>query len=314
MSPDRTGAHTGTVRKATRTPAAEAGIERKRARQSGELATPEAVDLWSERLRGDLTSALDGLVAAGHTLKACRLALGRTGYVEVLERARMSEGTASRLCKVGGFVESVSHRERAYLPASWGTLYELALLPVPVRLAALKAGTISPEMTRADATRLRPRKPDPFAWLEESAKASLTAKRAKEDPDYKARQKVQKLLDKAKDPAATAPEAATYLSKAASIIGGQASRLLAPRRHGRLRHVPLAFTRAAEIVGDAADALAVEAENAAKVGAAPAITRAEADIMAHALRPLLDALHAIEDRVQAAARRGDQAEEEAGAA
>jgi hypothetical protein len=42
------------------------------------------------------------------------------------------------------------------LPASWGTLYELTKLDDEQIIAGMKAGEINPDMTRAQASSLRP--------------------------------------------------------------------------------------------------------------------------------------------------------------
>ncbi len=68
----------------------------------------------------------------------------------VVEDLPFGERTAQRLMVIAQHPALTKATHVSLLPPSWGTLYELTKLPLPVLEEALAGGKVSPEMERGD--------------------------------------------------------------------------------------------------------------------------------------------------------------------
>jgi hypothetical protein len=112
-------------------------------------------DEWAELIRGDLSHALEGIIAAGAHLEQAKYQLGHGRFLPLLQSLGMHERTAERLMKIANNVVLANPTHGSKLPMSMRTLYELATLPPRLLEARIIDGTITPEIERKDVERLK---------------------------------------------------------------------------------------------------------------------------------------------------------------
>ncbi len=120
------------------------------------LMAPRTLDDWAELVRGDLTGAVEGLVAAGRHLTEAKAQHPGT-FVAWLESGAVGIGPrhAQRLMVIAGAVSELDATHCVALPAGDSTaLYELARLDPTDLEAAIGAGQVTPDMSRKDAKAL----------------------------------------------------------------------------------------------------------------------------------------------------------------
>lgn len=120
-------------------------------------------DYWAPRINAEWRKSVEGIVGVGRQLIAAKEACEHgeflrlfKGHAEaVSDPVPFTESTGRMLMAVASN-EVISDREFVHdLPQSWGTLYELTKLDDEQIVAGIKAGEITAEMTRAQASALR---------------------------------------------------------------------------------------------------------------------------------------------------------------
>jgi len=120
-------------------------------------------DYWAPRINAEWRKSVEGIVGVGRQLIAAKEACEHgeflrlfKGHAEaVIDPVPFTESTGRMLMTVASN-EVISDREFVHdLPQSWGTLYELTKLADEQIVAGIKAGEITPDMTRAEASALR---------------------------------------------------------------------------------------------------------------------------------------------------------------
>ncbi len=122
------------------------------------LAKPRILTTRAEfvaDIRREWTNALEATVAVGRRLNEAKEALPHGEYeAMVTNDLPFSTSTARKLREIAAFVdEGKVPLDR--LPEAMGTLYAIATLPEETRQQALDAGTIHPEVTRAEVAALK---------------------------------------------------------------------------------------------------------------------------------------------------------------
>jgi hypothetical protein len=112
-------------------------------------------DEWVELIRGDLSRAVEGIIAAGEHLEQAKYQLGHGRFLPLLKSIGLHERTAERLMKIANNVVLANPTHGSRLPTSMRTLYELATLPSKLLEAKLSDGTITPDIERKDVERLK---------------------------------------------------------------------------------------------------------------------------------------------------------------
>lgn len=111
---------------------------------------------WSERIREAWGHALGAVLEVGRMVAEAKAGL-QHGEFEAMIREDLpfSAATARKLMAIAADERLANRSHVNVLPVSWGTLYELAQLGDEAFEDALGAGRIRPDMTRAEATRIR---------------------------------------------------------------------------------------------------------------------------------------------------------------
>ena len=110
---------------------------------------------WAERIRAEMAKGVEAVIATGRALIECKAALPHGEFLEALALAGMDRRESDRFMAVAGH-PLISNRGRApYLPGAYTTLYELSRLEPEALEEAIEEGKVTPDMTRADARRLR---------------------------------------------------------------------------------------------------------------------------------------------------------------
>lgn len=137
-------------------------------------------DYWAPRINAEWRKSVEGILNVGRQLIAAKEACEHGEFLRlfkghenaVSEPVPFTESTGRMLMAVASN-EVISNREFVHdLPQSWGTLYELTKLDDEQIVAGIKAGEITPDMTRAEASALRS---DPVAKPEQPAHEEMAA-------------------------------------------------------------------------------------------------------------------------------------------
>jgi hypothetical protein len=141
---------------------ATAGTRRGRGKPA--LAGGVSADQWAAIITKEVGAAVRQIIEVGACLFQAKLELPHG------EWARMFKGrpnavarpvpftvrTAQMFMKIAEHPILSDAKHVSRLPASWGTLYQLATLPEPILQAALTDGRVHPGMDRSHARALRP--------------------------------------------------------------------------------------------------------------------------------------------------------------
>jgi len=117
--------------------------------------TPRSIDEWARIITGDLTRAVEGIIAAGRHLQEAKAEVDHGDWLPLLERLKIGERTAQMLMKVAANEALADPNHWFGLPTSWRTLSELATVPPDILEARITDGTITPTFTREDAVALK---------------------------------------------------------------------------------------------------------------------------------------------------------------
>lgn len=143
------------------------------------MAEP-CVDLrsvWAVRIREAYGQTVEAVFQVGRELLQAKQALPHGEFMRMVEKELpFSADTAQRYMAISSASHLQIPRIARHLPSSWYTLHVLQRLDVSTFDAAVTAGKIHPEMTRADAEALLPPKPlAPVVPLTEAQRASYDA-------------------------------------------------------------------------------------------------------------------------------------------
>lgn len=119
-------------------------------------------DYWAPRINAEWRKSVEGILNVGRQLisakEACehgeflRLFKGHDNAVS--EPVPFGADAAQQLMKVASHSVISNTEFVRHLPQSWGTLYELTKLDDDTLIAGIKAGEITPDMTRSQAAAL----------------------------------------------------------------------------------------------------------------------------------------------------------------
>ena len=120
-------------------------------------------DYWALRINAEWRKSVEGILNVGRQLIAAKEACEHGEFLRlfkghenaVSEPVPFSANTAEILMKVSGHPVLAKSEFVQTLPQSWGTLYELTKLDDEQIVAGIKAGEITPDITRAEAVALR---------------------------------------------------------------------------------------------------------------------------------------------------------------
>jgi N6-adenosine-specific RNA methylase IME4 len=112
--------------------------------------------VYAERICVAWQSSIVGIIECGKILSEAKAALPHGQFIEMVENdLPFKRRTAHRLMAVAQDSRLSDGTHVSFLPASWGTLYELTKLSDEQFEAALSDGIINPEMERGEVSDLR---------------------------------------------------------------------------------------------------------------------------------------------------------------
>jgi hypothetical protein len=120
-------------------------------------------DYWAPRINAEWRKSVEGILNVGRKLIAAKEACEYGEFLRmfkghenaVCDPVPFSVSSADKLMSVASCEAFTDSELVPNLPQSWGTLYELTKLDDEQIVAGIKAGEITPEMTRAEASALR---------------------------------------------------------------------------------------------------------------------------------------------------------------
>jgi len=120
-------------------------------------------EYWAPRINAEWRKSVEGILNVGRQLIAAKescehgefLRLFKGHENAVSDPVPFGEDAAQQLMKVASNPVISNTEFVRHLPQSWGTLYELTKLDDEQIVAGIKAGEITPDMTRAEASALR---------------------------------------------------------------------------------------------------------------------------------------------------------------
>ncbi|MDO3331571.1 hypothetical protein [Mycobacteroides abscessus] len=108
-------------------------------------------DEWATVIKADLSSAVEGIVAAGQHLIAAKADVQHGQWLPLLKAIGISDSYARKLMTVAGNL-AISNRSHGNdLPSAFRPLYELSRLPAEEIEDHIESGVITPDMTTAQA-------------------------------------------------------------------------------------------------------------------------------------------------------------------
>jgi hypothetical protein len=130
--------------------------------EGGDMKKTKA-EYWAPKIHAEWRKSVDGILGVGRQLigakKECEhgefLRLFKGHENAVSDPVPFCERSARMLMDVSSNPVLSNRNHGSDLPASWRTLYELTKLDDETLLAGIKAGEITPDMTRAEAAALR---------------------------------------------------------------------------------------------------------------------------------------------------------------
>jgi len=110
---------------------------------------------YAKAIQQDLSAGVIGVVRAGQRLEEAKTFLPHGDFLAMVTgQLRLDPSTPQRLMAIARHKVMANAAHCAAFPSSWTTLYELSKLPESVVLQAIRAGTITRDMGRADAVDL----------------------------------------------------------------------------------------------------------------------------------------------------------------
>lgn len=140
----------------------------------GNLSKMPRAEQWAEKIRAQIGRTVESIIETGRLLRRAKsdLPYGEWGRMFSDGLVAFGQSTADKLMAIAKH-ELIGDSEHVpNLPPSWGTLYELTLVPEPTLKNAIKDGVITPDMQRKDVKALLPvappkpeTEPEEFHWL-----------------------------------------------------------------------------------------------------------------------------------------------------
>lgn len=131
-------------------------------------------DEWAGIIRADLTSAVEGIVAAGRHLIAAKADVKHGEWLPLLKTIGISQQWASQLMTIAKNPAITNNRNYGDLPNTITALFELSRLEPERVEEKIASGDINPEMTIKDAKKLHEPESKPITDpIPESAPAPL---------------------------------------------------------------------------------------------------------------------------------------------
>ncbi len=124
-------------------------------------ATAPTEDQWLAYINAPESNPVLAIIERGKRIGEYRATCDKRGdrsntfEAFCCNRLKISKVTAYMLISISEWAQNRITVFYDSLPASWRTLYDLSRLPAPIFDAALAAGKINPEMTRAEAGALK---------------------------------------------------------------------------------------------------------------------------------------------------------------
>jgi hypothetical protein len=120
-------------------------------------------EYWAPRITAEWRKSVEGILGVGQQLIAAKEACEHGEFLRlfkghenaVSDPVPFGDRSARMLMELATHPVLSNRKFISDLPQSWGTLYELTKLDDQTLIAGIKAGEITPDMTRADATALR---------------------------------------------------------------------------------------------------------------------------------------------------------------
>jgi hypothetical protein len=144
-------------------------------------------EYWAPKIHGEWRKSIEGILGVGRQLIAAKQSCEHGEFLRmfkghenaVSQTLPFTLNTAERLMAVARHSVLSNSAHVQSLPQSWGTLYELSKLDDETLIAGIKAGEITPEMTRSQAAALhadpveKPGKP-PHEEIADAVKNAVT--------------------------------------------------------------------------------------------------------------------------------------------
>lgn len=126
----------------------------------GKLSKMPRAEQWAERICAQREKTVESFMETGRLLAGARKDLPHGEWTRMFRDGLLPFGhrTADRLIAIAGHAILSNETHVSCLPDSWGTLYALTEIPVPVLKNALKDGVITPDMPRKAIKALLPAK------------------------------------------------------------------------------------------------------------------------------------------------------------
>lgn len=264
--------------------------------------TKAKIDLWSKRISSALADTYEAVFTLGRLLEDCANEMDgdrSRSYHEILDAVGMHASTARRLRLIAKSPLPHVHNVNA-LPPSWGTLYELSQLDAATLNHLIERGEIHPEMTRRDAVLLRPpKKKASERGIIDALSTEIERMEKERNPHGRALLKVEKMLAKAVDPAATPSEAAVCIEHAAASVWKHAQKMfdIPGIRAGRRLVGAKGFASTAMCISDAA--IVIERTNTEE-------GREDEPLSAEHYAEVVECIHALEVAVAKVKDRADR--------
>lgn len=120
-------------------------------------------DYWAPRINAEWRKSVEGILNAGRQLIAAKGACEHGEFLRLFkghenavgEPVPFGERSAEMLIAISSNKVLSNPNHGSDIPASWRSLYELTKLDDEQIVAGIKAGEITPDMTRAEASALR---------------------------------------------------------------------------------------------------------------------------------------------------------------
>jgi hypothetical protein len=118
---------------------------------------------WAPRINAEWRKSVEGVLNVGRQLIAAKEACEHGEFLRLFKGHEnavsspvpFSRQTGEQLMAIAMCEPIANCQHVSNLPQSWGTLYELTKLEDEQIIAGIKAGEITPDMTRAEASLLR---------------------------------------------------------------------------------------------------------------------------------------------------------------
>ena len=111
--------------------------------------TLQDVDEWAKRIRGSWNKAVESIIETGRLLLRAKEELGHGKFGEMIDgELPFGRRTAQCLMAIASHPVLSNPQYVAYLPPSWGTLYDLTALPADRLVDLIEETEVTPDLQR----------------------------------------------------------------------------------------------------------------------------------------------------------------------